>query len=403
MAEIKDGDFFFSLTLADIYGQYTVKPGTRIVTDIPYESSLRWHNVTDAELEEIAKRYGIPSIASLSHESDWRQGEDGKFGNQIKNPQLVVSAGMGAPLTAWSPFVNERGAILAFADSLKQTDISHILEVGCGNGFVSKLLAADGHARVTGIDPEFSAYDQFPLTSGDVTLRETDIFDVIDEFGPRRSHSDQTRIKQILEKIRASFAGKEDRYFWGIQHGLRMRYEDFSEEVEVLQELAAKEEHPSLVDIVLCSFMSTGTDLTLAIRDGIRPKAIVYVKPMNELAGVGDFYAETYTNDSRDANEVVSFNPGKSYRTVTRWRTFWYDEWGREAYGQVLGVEPAEVVVQLRKDIEYLRPKMTDVVVRAYDWDMKIAEIIKKHQEKEYSRQDLPFFQGLNYLALQAG
>ena len=32
---LSSGEFFSRLTLADIYGQYTLKPGTRIVTDIP--------------------------------------------------------------------------------------------------------------------------------------------------------------------------------------------------------------------------------------------------------------------------------------------------------------------------------------------------------------------------------
>ena len=36
--------------------------------------------------------------------------------------------------------------------------------------------------------------------------------------------------------------------------------------------------------------MTTGTDLTLAIRDGIHPKAIIYVKPVNGFSGVGDYY-----------------------------------------------------------------------------------------------------------------
>ena len=65
--------------------------------------------------------------------------------------------------------------------------------------------------------------------------------------------------------------------------------------------------------------MTTGTDLTLAIRDGIHPKAIIYVKPVNGFSGVGDYYQGPQRGM---ANKVVSFNPGRDYRTVARWQTF---------------------------------------------------------------------------------
>lgn len=386
---LQNGEYFSRLSLRQIYGDYTVKPGTTIVTDIPNDANFDHTLFDDHErLRELAKRYGIPHIGSATL---------GGIGTKWQKPFVEITAGMGPPMTHWAPFVAERGTLLALAHSLGEGEAPTILDVGCAEGFTSKLLAADGYARVIGIDQQFSAFEPLPITPGNLNLREGDIFDIFDEFGPQRSAPNQMRIKEILHKIRDSFADKREMHYWATQHGMGFRYGDFSEEVNELQELAGQYEQPSPIDILLCSFMTTGVDLTLAIRDGIRPKAIVYVKPMNGLAGVGDFYAESDTNDSGDPNEVVSFNPGRNYRTVTRWRTFWSDEWSREVYERPLGIEPAEVVVQLRKDIAFQRPKSTDITVKTYPWDKEIADIIRKHNAKPKVRRirEKPFYLGI--------
>lgn len=374
-------EYFSKISLADIYGRTTLRPETQITTDIPYEDGMKWHNAIfnrDLILQEIADRYGIPHVSSFSSEWKWGQDENGKFGNLVKNPKLVISVGMGAPITNWSPFIAERGAISALATSISGKDKPVVLEVGAGNGFTSKLLAADNALRVIGIDPNLLRYKQLPDTPGNVTLREVDIFDLTKEFGPARSAQNTAQIEEILKKIRDSFMRDKNMYFWGMQHGLfrGMGYGDFDKEVKELKKIAGKYKEQSPVDLVVCSFMTTGDDLTLAIRDGIRPKAIVYVMPLNGLSGVGNYYfgGEKIRNVE---NKVISFNPGKEYRTVARWQTFWQDEWTRCCYStSSLGMEQADVVVQLRNDVK-LKPAKNIPTVRTYSFDTEIANTIQ--------------------------
>lgn len=377
---VLDSGYFSKLSLSDIYGRTTLKPGTQITTDIPYEDVMKWHNAIkdhDPVLREIADRYGIPHAASLSSEWKWGRDENGEFGNLVKNPRLVISVGMGAPMTNWAPFVAERGAIAALATSISGSDRPTILEVGAGNGFTSRLLAADNGLRVVGIDPNLSKYKQLPDTPGDVTLREADIFDLIEDFGPVRSPEDTAWITETLRRIRGSFMKDKNIYFWGVQHGFfrGMGYRDFSKEVAELRKTAGRHKEQSPVDLVVCSFMTTGDDLTLAIRDGIRPKAIVYVMPLNGLSGVGNYYFDVGRKRGIE-NEVVSFNPGKEYHTVARWQTFWQDEWSRVCYESVLGMEPADVVVQLRNDVKPKTPRELPVV-RTYPFDEQLTEAIR--------------------------
>lgn len=397
--QLPNSEYFSGLRLKDIYGTFTVKPGTSIVTDIPYDFNV--HTRIDRDLSrQIAERYGVTSIGVWS--SEWKHGQDenGKWGNTIKDPRLVISATMGPPKTNWAPHVGERGAISALAATLATGEKPLVLDVGCAGGFTSKLLAADYNLRVVGIDPRYSDFDQIPRTPGDVRLMDLSIFDALGEFGPARMPQDLERIKEILEKIRGSFANRSELYFWGMQHGLGMSYEDFDKEVAELRSLAGRYEQQSPVDLVLCSFMTTGTDLTLAIRDGIRPKAIVYVAPMNGLSGVGNYYfeAEGYNNKGRGLeNKVTSFNPGGEYQTIAHWQTFWSDDWGRSAYEQPLAIEPAEVIVQVRKDFK--RSKSASLpMVRTYGWDEAISEIISKERakDKKYRMNNIAFFDGVS-------
>lgn len=368
---LQDFEYFSRTSLADIYGRTTLKPGTQITTDIPYDWNE--HTRIDRDLSrQIAERYGIPHIASWSSENAWRGRKE-----PVESPRLVISVGMGAPMTNWAPFVAERGAIAALATSISGSDKPVILDVGAGSGFTSRLLAADNSLRVVGIDPNLSRYEQLPDTPGDVSLREADILELIEEFGPARSSQDTARIKDTLQRIKDSFMKDKNMYFWGMQHGFfrGMGYGDFGKEVAELRKTAGKYREQSPVDLVVCSFMTTGDDFTLAIRDGIRPKAIVYVMPLNGLSGVGNYYFEEGRKRGIE-NEVVSFNPGKEYHTVARWQTFWQDEWGRFCYDQGFGIEQADVVVQLRNDVKPKAPREIPVV-RTYSFDEQIAEAIK--------------------------
>lgn len=384
---LQSSEYFSRISLADVYGRTTLKPGTQIVTDVPYGdfSKLDWKSDERIALAlALQEKYDIPHVASYSSEWSHGQDENGRWGNQVKNPRLVISAGMGAPMTNWAPFVAERGAIAALATSISGNDEPVILDVGAGNGFTSKLLAGDNSLRVVGIDPNLSRYEQLPDTPGDVSLREADVLDIIEEFGPARSPQDTARIKDTLQRIKDSFMKDKNMYFWGMQHGFfrGMGYGDFDKEVGELRKAAGRYKEQSPVDLVVCSFMTTGDDLTLAIKDGIRPKAIVYVMPLNGLSGVGNYY---FGGDKMRGieNKVVSFNPGKEYRTVARWQTFWQDEWGRFCYDQGFGIEQADVVVQLRNDVKPKQPREIPVV-HTRPFDEEIAEAIRtgrRHSE----------------------
>lgn len=384
---LQGSQYFSRISLGDIYGRTTLKPGTQIVTDVPYGkySELDWKSEEFRALAlALQEKYDIPHAAVYSSEWKWGRDENDRFGNLIKNPRLVISVGMGAPMTNWAPFVAERGAIAALATSISGSDKPVILDVGAGNGFTSKLLAADSSLRVVGIDLSLSRYDQLPDTPGDVTLREADVFDLIEEFGPARSPQDTARIKDTLQRIKDSFMKDKKMYFWGMQHGVfrNMGYGDFGKEVAELRKAAGRYREQSPVDLVVCSFMTTGDDLTLAIKDGVRPKAIVYVMPLNGLSGVGNYY---FGGDKKRGieNEVVSFNPGKEYHTVARWQTFWQDEWGRFCYDQGFGIEQADVVVQLRNDVKPKQQREIPVV-RTHPFDEEIVDAIRtgrRHSE----------------------
>ncbi len=402
---LSSGEFFSRLTLADIYGQYTLKPGTRIVTDIPNDIDFDHTLFSDYErLQKLAERYGIPNIASGSY---------GGIGTKWQKPFVEISAGMGSPMTVWAPYVFERGTIMALAHSLSGSKKPLILDVGCGNGFTSKLLAVEGGVRVLGVDPSFSKYDQLPAIPGDVEFREADIVDLIGELGPKRSPETSNRVYEIIRKLTDRLKGKEDLHFWGMQHGFGMSGDGwkFEEEAREFQELSESNLKTSPVDLVLCSFMRTGIDLTPAIRDGIHPRAIIYVRPMNGLSGIGSYYDDNLAVEDHEEefDQVASFNPGRNYRTVARWQTFWQDDWTRVAYnlsgrpGERIGSEPAEVVIQVHKDTDFKKLEVS--TVRTYGWDDEIAKIVSdfrrynEHTTVRYKTKD-GFFLGMERLAL---
>lgn len=379
---LQGSEYFSRLPLGDIYGRTTLKPGTRIVTDIPNDNDAHKLFEDHERLRELAEKHGIPRIGG------------GKYGgDRNKQPFIEISAGMGAPMTNWAPFVAERGAIAALATSISGSETPVVLEVGAGNGFTSKLLAADNRLRVVATDPNLSKCEQLPDTPGNITLRDANAIDLIEEFGPARSAQDSARIKEILEKIKGSFMQNKNMYYWGMQHGVfrGMGYGNFDKEVAELRKTAGRYKEQSPVDLVVCSFMTTGEDLTLAIRDGIRPKAIVYVMPLNGLSGVGNYYFDEGRKRGIE-NEVVSFNPGKEYQTVARWQTFWEDEYGRFCYDQSFGMEQADVVVQLRNGVKPRAPREIPVV-RTYPFDEQIADVILTGRKPTYFNAD--YYRGI--------
>ena len=65
---LQSSEYFSRISLGDIYGRTTLKPGTVIVTDIPNDSTFDHSLFSDHErLKELAEHYGIPSIGSGSY------------------------------------------------------------------------------------------------------------------------------------------------------------------------------------------------------------------------------------------------------------------------------------------------------------------------------------------------
>lgn len=386
---LSGSEFFSGLTLPDIYGRYTLKPGTQIITDIPAPIG-KFPDLSREELKKIAARYGIPSIGA------YHQGTGANNSEVSENSRLILSAGIGEPMTLWAPYVSERGTIMALARSLAGNKKPLILDARCGNGFVSKLLAVEGEARVIGVDSYLAEYDQLPITPGSVEFREAEILDLIGEFGPTRLPESRKRIYETIKSLIVRLDDREELHFWGHHES---DGEQFQDEMRELQELAERNLRPSPVDVAICNFVRVGRDQIHAIRDGIHPRAIVYVKLMSQPSR-NSYYDDLKTNPEKDmVDEPTSFNPGRNYTTVARWRTFWSDEWGREAYGQPLGIEAAEVVVQVHKDTGLKKPPVS--TVRTYGWDEEIAQIVSKYRDRTSgSKAESGFFLGIDKGAL---
>lgn len=267
-------------------------------------------------------------------------------------------------LAYWFPYVMERKFIRDLAMSVAGDGKSPtLLEVGCGSGFVSKLLAAGGDITVIGVDNNLEDMESnhVPQTAGDVRLINSDVWDVLEEFGPTFDEETLAERRELLKITRLDTeypnykVSDEPIGDWIWQSGDETL---LNNEVENLQEITQKASRPSPVDVVLCSFMHQDLDLTIPIRDGISPKAIIYVRPVSGMAGAGDYYIPAVYDSTIDdlntagPNVLTSYNPGINYRTVARWgthfRSDWYEFLDPPKFIEQLG---AEVVVQLRSDV----------------------------------------------------
>ncbi len=362
-----------TLTLPDIFGKARDNPLKIPITEEQYK---KWSLGKDEEGKRaFARLHSIEDFPGVSFER----------GECFLNESYSTKE-----LAFWLPYPEERIAILQIAQAAAQGKKPVILEVGYGSGLVSNLLASDGHANVVGVDDnsEELRTNIIPDVPG-VTLFTRDIWDMIDRFGPSFSVENEEQRKKLLEAVRqAGQTFEVTDHFGDLMLGNPNK---LNEEIANLQSIAPQAEQESPIDVVLCSFMSLNSELTVPIRDGIFPKVIIYVRPNNRKSGAGDFYEVTKDNvvnvddDINDDNPFqavnpnshISFNPGVNYTAVYRWGTPWAQDlpsfgfdWESE---HKVDKSTAEVVVQVRKDV-VLDP-VDPLLVGRYNFDNEMKDL----------------------------
>lgn len=366
------GELFSTLSLNDIYGYYPVDPRVEIKTDHPYPYG---RDLSEEEKRELCRKNGIPTI--------------GAYGG---GREMVIRAGRTEKLTWWAPHEQERQLLIRLAQSIApDKDKPFILDIGCGSGFVCRLLADAGNVRVVGIDKNRPQIEKIPETqSQDVKLMEADAWDIPRSFGPTYQEPILSAVNLRLSHIRA--AQNYDRGLLDRREG-----EDQKEEwrkyhrawylakrgVKELQKLTSQIFKESPVDVVLSSFMDQWIDLTVPIRDAIYPRMIIYVKAVRGEGGrVGSGMPPDYNKSCIGENKIISFDVGKNFTTIAHWRTLNAVDWAGHIYPSDDLFSPHmdltfEVVIQLRNDVQ-----LTDVAeprITHYPWDDEIVEVLKVH------------------------
>lgn len=320
--------------------------------------------------------------------------------------------GMPYALAWWIPHRMEREFLVRLARSV--TNVTPlILDVGCGTGFLARLMAAETEAEVVGVDYGTKGdrirlglftFDRLPDTPGNVTLLKRDVWNVVDTFGPKYPAPLNRERRQLLRKLRR--APKHDSIFFGPEYPFfadasinvsNQNMEPLSGEIRRLQEITPLYTEPSSVDVAICSFMPTRVELTIPIRDGIFPKCIVYVRQISGGTGAGDYFLEDFNPESLRYSQI-SFNPGEHYETVARWKTPNKQDLNnvdieRPELEDILRLHSvtAEVVVQLRKNVV---PAQTgEVTLPSHPWDQEIEEFFITDRERG------AFFDGINEAA----
>lgn len=374
--EEKAGHFFSKATIGDIYGRDVPNPRRIALTD---EQFSRWIKNPPADIDARAERVaharskGIQWIDELNVH---------RYPIFSKEGPYYLTEARAPDLTHWFPHIEERRIILGLAKTLASKKTPFILEAACGSGIVSRALAVDGIASTVGIDPDMvnMGAERIPQTPGNTQFRNVDLWDAITEFSPVFSASITAQRNEFLDRVRSEYGRSPIFTLFCMgsacaQEGNPERVEDEVQELQHSAELAVE---PSPIDLVLCSFMPRDVDLTIPIRDGVHPKAIIYVRPNTGMSGAGDFYvdgvfhSETSDEIQPDENAAISFNPGRNYRTVASWKTPCSNDWWSF-------VKPphfrdrleTEVVIQLRNDIQITHSDRPVIQNFPFDEDFK--------------------------------
>ncbi len=373
--------------MADIYGERIKHPKRVGITSQIYQRWARTPWETKAERETLAKQHGIKAIGSY--------GGDGVTGF------FLGEAHQTEKLSYWVPHFFEREILRRVICSVCSNNKKPtVLEVGCGSGLLAALLGADNKINIVGIDIDIKNPNGTRISTAPNTfLLKTDIWNVVNNY----SHKYPGEIQIKREKLLSAVRNRERSFFlYELYGGWFGDPKELNQEIDVLQRSSRATEQETSIDVVICSFMEMGAELTVPIRDGIYPKAIIYVRPMNGRSGGGDYYfaksggnffdidkwnqqaeqdkLEPEGDGSEEelqkllaiinANTNISYHPGTNYTTKARWITpcqLSYDS-GKHRFDS--DRDFAEVIIQTRNDTKFTPTPSPQI--HEYPFDLEI-------------------------------
>lgn len=380
--------FHQNLRLRDVFGQ---KPLAYEIPEEEYLQAWTWYE------EKGKKRRGGPSdyfykkISPEAHlrgikcpEVTYVYPEDSQGKRTIRyHVREDYQSHEERFLAWWIPSQKEREIILSIAGSIAGGKKPTIADVGCGSGLSINLLAQGNNINAIGIDP--SAEKDRELVTNipqplNVVSQKIDIWDTINQLGPKYSSANTKKRNHLFKVVRQRVGEKPIIQTFGDAPDFQTGDpQALNAEVNHLQTIAGNNSADTSVDLALCSFMPLHQELTVPIRDGLYPKAIVYVIPTNGRAGAGEYYSymrhwsyDHFKDDEEtrkwiseqqlNDDSVISFHPGRNYQTVARWFTpsklIWETDYWRDEQFQKENKftgdptnNSARVVIQLRKDV----------------------------------------------------
>jgi SAM-dependent methyltransferase len=246
-----------------------------------------------------------------------------------------ICGSTGQPLVLfWVPRREEIQRFVEVAKAVhKGEDKPRVLEVGCGSGLLSYLMAKTEEVDVIGMDPS----------------------ETLMEFCPY-SHPN-------------------------------LKFEDGDSS-------GAVEKYKNQVDVVVNSWMPNGLNLTPNIRD-INARSIIYVLERGGSTGISGYSylndPETAKNipDDADMEDYISYSPGKKYKGFCEW---YGPVWNEVAHRLIILKENNpelykrlferldnnnNVWVQLRKDVQL--PKLPEINIpeeQKYPWEKDLENLI---------------------------
>ncbi len=240
-------------------------------------------------------------------------------------------------------------------------------------------MGGDGGVDVLGVDTNQDKLGVVPLFSKDITLIKRDVWDISQSLGPHYNPAISKEIEEIMLDIRRNTVGEPVYYSHNevTETGLdTSELEEWKEKVRKLQGLVLQHDQPSLVDMAFCSFMEKYVELTIPIRDVIHPRCIVYVRAVDGNTGAGDYYSviKRFPNYEDLKYHIISFSPGDNYKTIARWKTPSALDWNVESNSFDCGGNGAEVIIQLRRNVD-IRPCET-LSVTPYPWDDELKTLL---------------------------
>ncbi len=209
----------------------------------------------------------------------------------------------------WMPNVHERQLITQLLHGVSKGEKPLLLDVACGTGLTTEVLARNGSINAIGIDTDGKRLRD---SSERMRLLHMNAWEAAIQFGPVYDQKNDQQRRARLRRAR-----RDDNF---LERRLLLTSPRLSA-VRRLQESIRNPIADSPADVVLCSFMPTREDLTIPVRDGIHPKAIVYIRGINGIrTGKGTNYDPSQS--TLPQGRLVSFDPGSNYYLAARFPTF---------------------------------------------------------------------------------